>query len=228
MRAEGREGASESGFGGAVEELLDHFLGEFVVFVSEEVLGVFELAVGDRPVDFVGVFAVLAEGQVAAHELVEHDACSSTGTDGPEVDLQAVAFAFEDLGRHVVRRAEHREGFVDAVFGFEDFGRVHVDEIGVAVVVDHDVLGLDVSVDDVEFVEVLDGEEHAADVELRLFVAQQVYLADGVEEIDATDVGEQEVDEVFVFVRAVHLRDEGEVDHLQHVFLLLRDGRLPA
>ena len=98
-------------------------------------------------------------------------------TDGPEVDLQAVAFAFEDFGGHVVRRAEQREGLVDAVFGLEDLGGAHVDELEVAAVVDHDVLGLDVSVDDVEFVQVLDGEQHAPDVELGLFVAQQVSVS---------------------------------------------------
>lgn len=55
-------------------------------------------------------------------------------------------------------RAQNSERLVDTVLGLEDLGSTHVNEFQVASLVYHDVLRLDVSVNDVHLVEVLDGE----------------------------------------------------------------------
>ena len=98
-----------------------------------------ELALGDPLEHLVRVLAL--ERQLADGELVEHDA------DGEHVGAEVERPALDVLGRHVRRRAEQLAGHgqpleVDHVRDAE------VHQLHDAVGPDHDVLGLDVAVQD--------------------------------------------------------------------------------
>ena len=68
-------------------------------------------------------------------------------------------------GRDVVRGAA--EGLRERLAVLEDLAEAEVDELDVAVLVEHDVLGLEVSVDDVHGMEVFEGAHDLAEIEPR-------------------------------------------------------------
>lgn len=74
----------------------------------------------DFLVNFVGAVFFFGVGDAAAHEFVEADA------DAPEVDVEGVAFAGDDLGGHVVGGSD--DGECPVAFCFEEFGGSHVDK----------------------------------------------------------------------------------------------------
>ena len=83
--------------------------------------------------------------------LVEHAPYSvdvAFEVDGPR--------AGEPFGRQVERRAQ--EGLGVVLFGVKFLGQAEVDQEEVSFPVEHHVLGLEVSVDDLLLVQVLDGE----------------------------------------------------------------------
>jgi hypothetical protein len=96
---------------------------------------------------FVLVFG--AEGVVPLQHHVEED------TQRPHVGVdRTVVYFGDDFWGHVGRRAT--EG-VDGVWSFAAEAEAEIDEFKLPVAVDEDVFGLDVSMDDVPFVEVDEG-----------------------------------------------------------------------
>jgi len=135
--------------------------------LSDEVLGscldsrrVADLAVQDALVDPHDIFAV--ERHTASKHLVRENA------ERPPIGCEAVPDASDQLGRHVLRRAAEGPG---ARSRRPELLRVAVvDELEIARVVEHHVLGLDVSVDDLLAVEVRQRAEDVGAVEARRFV----------------------------------------------------------
>lgn len=82
----------------------------------------------------------------------------------PPVHGAVVPVSKDILGRDVAWGATER---VCAVALIEDLGKAKVTELGVAVVVDEDVLGLEVAVHNVALVQVLQGQNDAGNVEPR-------------------------------------------------------------
>jgi len=73
-----------------------------------------------------------------------------------------------------MRCPDDREGSCEiANFWFHDFRCAHVDEFQVSFVVNHDILRLDVSIDDVVRMEVFQSEDQWANVELWVRSTQQ-------------------------------------------------------
>ena len=85
------------------------------------------------------------EGQAARQHLEEDDA--------QRVDVRARVglLALDLLGRHVLGRPDHHAGARDPL-GLDRAGDPEIHDPGVAVAVDHDVLGLEVAVDDAQAV----------------------------------------------------------------------------
>lgn len=103
--------------------------------------------------DVVGVLEFLCEGQLSTYELVQHD------SERPEVDCESVSLSQHDFRGHIVRRPNNRKGSKALALG-EFLGGSHVYQPQVAVVLDHDVLGLQVPIYDVLHVQVLQAHEH--------------------------------------------------------------------
>lgn len=125
----------------------------FGVFV--EAFGEDDFAFENFLVDGHGVFVV--EGVDAGDHFVEEDA------EGPPVDGLAVSLVQQDLRREVLRGSA--EGVCPA---FDDLGEPEIGEFQVAVGADEQVLGLEVSVDDILRVQVLEHGRHLRRVEARI------------------------------------------------------------
>ena len=122
---------------------------------------------------------VPGEGRPAGEELVGEDA------EGPPVHALLVAGLQDDLGRHVVR---------GPALGPAPLSRAHrpgepqVGYHGVAGLVQQDVLWLQVSVDDVERVEVGDGSDDLRDVEQSRIQVELAVAPEIREEFATTDL----------------------------------------
>mmetsp|Transcript_53855 Transcript_53855/g.166733 ORF Transcript_53855/g.166733 Transcript_53855/m.166733 type:complete len:242 (-) Transcript_53855:970-1695(-) len=128
------------------EELLHQGLGVLV-----EVLREVDLASKDLLVDAHGV--LVAEGRLAADHLVDEDA------QGPPVHRVRVTRRGQQLRRKVVWRAAGREGLAD-----DKLRKAHVCDLEVPPLAQHEVLRLQVPVDDAALVKVLEGIHHAGRV----------------------------------------------------------------
>ena len=155
MKLEFVDDASEASGGSALQQAEDHVLG-FGADVWRE--GYVVVLVDDPSHDFhLVVGARVGEGLLAGEEDVGKDA------EAPPVDGAGVA-AGED-----VLRCDVSGGATEGICllpGLEHLGKAKVAELGVAPLVDEDVLRLEVAVDDVVSVEVLEGEDDGGDVEL--------------------------------------------------------------
>lgn len=111
------------------------------------------------------------ERWVTGQHLVEQD------SECPPVDCLAVALVEENF------RSDVLWGSADGVGTFgDDLGESEINHLQVSVTADHDVLGLQVSVDDVQTLEVLEDGHDLGSVECSLL---------GVEVADASVIGEQ-------------------------------------
>lgn len=120
------------------------------LFISH-ILRELQLWFFDESIKRIGItHYTLSERQPSTNKLIEQN------SKRPIVRLKWVAFSLEDFGSHVMRSANDGEGF-EHVTGIKLFGSSKVDQIGLAVVVDHWVLWLDVSVDNVVSMQVFDG-----------------------------------------------------------------------
>lgn len=68
----------------------------------------------------------------------------------------------------------------------------HINQFSDSSLIDHDVLRLYVSVDDVVLVEILDGEESAGNIVLSIEGAQKPDVSDNIKELGSRDILEQE------------------------------------
>ena len=126
-----------------------------VLEVRAEVRGKAHLARHDLLVDLYGLIG--EEGRIAGGHLVdEHAEC-------PPVDGLVVALAENDLGRQVLgRAAQCPRAALDAL------GEAEVGHLQVAVLVDKQVLGLQIAIQDLQVVQVLEREHDLRAVEARV------------------------------------------------------------
>ena len=130
----------------------------------------------------------------------------STMPERVEVGLAGDVVAERLLGRDVVGRAEHAPVGGQALL-VERAGDPEVGDLGRALLVDQDVLGLDVAVDDVARVR---GAERARDLDRvghRLGDRQAAAAADALLERLALDVLEDDVGAAVVLARVDHADD---------------------
>ncbi|KAI3486482.1 hypothetical protein L1887_49883 [Cichorium endivia] len=176
-----------------------------------EVIGEDQLASKDLFVDQDRVGVV--EGRIAGEHLEEQHA------ERPPVDGSAVAAALDDLGRQILGRATQRPGAV-----FELLGKAKVGNLGVAVSVDEQILGLEIAIHHTVLVQVLDGEHDRRHVEAR-HIGGELSGASEVRKDLATDhVLHEHVAVLAVLERGDHVDQEG-VLHLGEDAALAVDVR---
>jgi hypothetical protein len=145
------------------------------------------------------------EGDVAGEHLEEHDA------QRVEVALRIDVLAQRLLGRDVVGRAEHAPVGGEALLG-QRARDPEVGDLGRALLVDEDVLGLDVAVDDAV---VVGGAQGAGDLDRvghRLADRQAPVAPDAVLERLALHVLEDDVRRSIVLARVDDADDVGVVE----------------
>lgn len=87
------------------------------------------------------VVEVFPEGQLTTQKLIEHDSY------GPDVGRKRVSLACHHLGCHVVWSSNNGEGS-ESVSLFELLGSPHVYKFQIPVILHHNVLWLEVPIDD--------------------------------------------------------------------------------
>ena len=117
--------------------------------------------------------------------------------EAPPVSVGAVAGARYDLGRHELGRADHGSG---AAF-VEEGDKAEVGEHGPALGGEQDVLGLEVTVDDLERVQLREREDGAARVELHR-LCRQLGLVEQPRQVTAAVEGQHEPQPLGVVPRA--------------------------
>mmetsp|Transcript_38597 Transcript_38597/g.90238 ORF Transcript_38597/g.90238 Transcript_38597/m.90238 type:complete len:465 (-) Transcript_38597:1410-2804(-) len=165
---------------------------------------------------------------VALHRVVGDEgrrageALESEDPDAPPVGAEAVALVEDDLGGEVLRGAAQGPRAVG-----DDLGEAEIDHLEVALLVDEQVLGLEVAVDDFEAVHVREDRHDLRRVEARVLVGQRRLGGEQREELAAERNLEQHVELALVLVCGDELQDEGVVHHredlllVHHVLLLL-------
>ena len=178
---------------------------------------------GHRPGFFVGDGVHRVEGGFALERKLRGDHLVEDGAEGEDVAAAVELLPASLLGAHVAERAHHRPG--DRLgpaagqgpgevggrrgplgAGLEQFGQAEVEEFGVAVPRDHDVVGLDVAVEDARVVGL---GQTLGDLEGDLDRPQEVELAVGDELADgpAVDVFHGDEQDAVDFVDVVDLGD---------------------
>lgn len=145
--------AAQPALGALLQQLLAQALGLLC-----ELVRVLLLVLLDPAVDLVPLDLLLArpEGRLALDHLVQETA------EAEPVGRERVLLVVDDLGRHVAHGADPAAHHV--ALGYLD-GQPEVGDAHVAVVVEEDVLGLAVAVDDALEVQVLEATDHLGCVE---------------------------------------------------------------
>ena len=130
-----------------------------------------------------------------------------------------MALHVENLGRQVLGCAAEGLG---CLVGLQEFGQAEVCQFYVAAGVHQDILGLEVSVDDIVGMEVAQGNQNLGRNELDGALLEPALVAEVVEEVAALDVLQKEVNPVLILEDVVHREDEGVLRLEQNV--LFRPG----
>mmetsp|Transcript_114833 Transcript_114833/g.278751 ORF Transcript_114833/g.278751 Transcript_114833/m.278751 type:complete len:254 (+) Transcript_114833:448-1209(+) len=134
-----------------------------------------------------------------------------------------MALAEHQLGRQVLGCAAQRVGAV-----LDVLGETEVYNLDVACLVDEQVLGLEVAIQDLARVQVVERVEHTRGVEASVADLDGATGAlQAVEQLAALNQFEQHVQAMLVLVGLEHLQDERVADRLQDA-LLVHDVRLLA
>ena len=197
---------------------LVHYLLYLVAHVGVEVGHAGQGLAGHGALDFLEGEARGVVGRAAREHGVDEHA------DGVEVRTVVYLAPIDLLGTHVGGGA-HVHLLVDGVGLRHDLRDTEVHHLHVAVVLDHDVRGLDVAVDNALGVGVGEGVEDFADDGVGLFLHDEaVLLRDEVFERDALDVFHDEVDPVGAFHVVEELHDARVVELAERDGLLLEEG----
>lgn len=180
------------------------------------------------------IYIFVVEGRKASHHFVEQDA------ESPPVDDLGVTVTKEELWCEVLgctTEGCQREREKSSVHSSQltlsqnlltvggltlrhvELAETKVTEGNVASVVEENVFGFEVSVDDVEAVQVFEGAEELSGVEAGAVLAEAAFTLEVVEELTAVDKGEAEV-ELFGVLEAEFERDN------ERVVDLAEDGAL--
>ena len=154
--------------------------------------------------DLLGRIAVIGQG--AGEHLIEHDAERIEVAAG--VRLEPLGL----LGGDIVHGADGRIGPAAAVFVLEG-GDAEVCHLGDAVAVDHDVLGLDIAVDDAVLVRVLEGLRDLGGEKQRLRRGEPALAVDILLERDALD---ELHDDILHRERMAHIVHRDDVRVAEH------------
>lgn len=158
-------------------------------------LGVLRLCVDDLSINVHGVFVL--EGWEPGEHFVHQDA------QGPPIDWLSVALIQQDLWCYVLGRAADREGALGNYLRESE-----INHFEIAIVSDHDVLWLEVAIDDILPMQVLKDADYLRSVELGLLQVEVLHSSVVGEKVAPPQKLSEEVDVAVVLHEAivVHLK----------------------
>lgn len=154
------------------------------------------------------VRVLVVEGRQSRKHLVQKD------SERPPIHRLVVALSHKQLGRQVL--GSTTEG-VGAVFVLHvQLAETEIAQGDVALVVEQNVLGLQITVDDVEAVETLESAQKLGRVEPRAVDVEPLLLLQVVEQLTSVDKGQDEVELLGRLEGELEGNDEGVVNLRQH------------
>ncbi len=145
---------------GVVEQLLDEFFSLFIMNKLREL----KIFLHYFLINFIGSLGGIAKRQGAAQKLIEAD------TQRPQIDKISIAFSQDNIGGHVMGRADNgectRNLIGDVSAGYLRCGKVN--QLEVAFLVDKEVLRLNIAADYLYFLEVFQDKDDAGSVKLSI------------------------------------------------------------
>lgn len=112
----------------------------------------------------------------------------------------------EDFRSHVLRSAYKSESSV--LILLQSFGCAHVDQFQIAVSSNHDILGLQIPIQQSFRVQILQSQQETGSIESCLFGGKNTNGAHDIEQISSFDVFSQKVKIVFVLERTIVFQEE--------------------
>lgn len=155
--------------------------------------------------------AYFCKGHVPADELVQ------THADRPQVDLEAVPLPEDNFWSHIVWRSN--EGECSGVV-FQELRGPKIDQPHVAFRVQHHIFRLQVSVNDIQIMQVFNTKNQRPNIKLTISTAQQPDFPDRVKQLHPLDILRDEVDVQVVLQALKKPHDQREVHNLHHPLLL--------
>ena len=138
-----------------------------------------------------------------------HHALVSDNADGEVVSSHAVVLAAHDLGRHVARRSAR----LTRVISRENTGDAEVREAQVAFIVENQVLGLDIPMDDQLCVDGIKGVNEARDEEAGNLLVELASTGDMIAKVTSQQQVHDEEEVHLVLERVMHIDNERALDH---------------
>lgn len=197
--------------GTPTEQFLDECLAALGTVARVLHTGVYDLLVDGKR-----VFRCLSKGQFSTEEFVGDDA------KGPQIDVEAVALSCDDFRSHVMRGADDGIGPKSSL-NLQFLGRAHIDQGQEPIDVHHQILWLEIPVDDAIGVQMLHHEQDLRHQLPGVLGSEGDHLGDDVEKILALDELHDEVDEVAVLYQLVEGHHEGEARDCPQDLLLIHD-----
>mmetsp|Transcript_48182 Transcript_48182/g.75254 ORF Transcript_48182/g.75254 Transcript_48182/m.75254 type:complete len:297 (+) Transcript_48182:313-1203(+) len=183
-------------------------LGDEVPGLLLDVPGVLNLPSQDTLVQLHTVVRI--EGRVASQHLVNQD------PQRPPVHSLSVAFVQDDLWSQVLWGTTESPSVCSRLYGL---GEAEVADLQMPLVVEEQVLGLEVTVDDVAIVKIFESERHASRIEAGSVVGEAVSLTQMGEELASDRVLQDQVKVHLILEGRVDINNEREGQSLQHLLL---------
>lgn len=130
-------------------------------------------------INFKGILLLFSKGNAPNNELIRQN------SQTPKIRGVIVLKTLYYLWSHIMRGSNNCIG--PTILADHHFGGVKIVKNWIPSFWDYDIFWFDVSVYDPLGVEMLQGEHHAADVELGLLVVEDLYLPDNIEKAHSED-----------------------------------------
>lgn len=158
----------------------------------------------------------IAKRKDPAEKLIQADA------ERPEVNKVIIAFSKDDVGCHIVGGSDNGKGLAHlVVLGADDLRSREIDELHVALGVDHEVFRLYVPADYLVVLEVFEDEDDGCSVEDAVLSGKQADVSDNFVEIFPADILLQVEQEVVSLIGFPQLYNKWECDRTKYLFLLV-------
>lgn len=141
-----------------VQNLRDERVSVLIVHVLREFKGVLQ----NFFIDFVWVLSVLSERNKSSHKFIQNY------SKRPKINTVGVSFTSQNFRSHVVRSSNDGESFLNDWFLVDLLASSHIDKLKVAVFSNHNILGLEISVNDVGAVHGLQDMKQDRSIKLTL------------------------------------------------------------
>lgn len=161
-----------------------------VLSAKREELWKLNNAFKDLLVDVLGLLIVV-EGRVAGQQLVDED------SNAPVVHCLAVA-GLVGLFQHFRGKVLGRAADSESAQMMQLLGKAEVDKFGESVSIDHDVLWLEVSEDDVSSVQVRDCVKHSCNIEHGSVIIESAVPGESGEEFPTLNVLKHHIDVLWI------------------------------